>query len=172
LALTSTKRPFRQSLTRREEGLYRRLGEQQAQNGTGATVHPDGYGRYLLPDGEITFYLELDRATETTRRVKAKLDAYKQALAADPHRDHGNILLVCEGQRRLANLAHCAPSGPPWVWGTTDTEHYTLLPGREQQRAFKELPAGPRRVDHLAADCLGRRWHSAQAVSAAQRRAT
>ncbi len=158
------------SLTRHEEGLYRWLGEQQAQDGTGATVRPDGYGRYLLPDGEITFYLELDRATEATRRVKAKLDAYRHALAADPHRDHGNILLVCEGQRRLANLARCASSGPPWVWGTIDGERYTLLPGRDQQRTFTELPAGPRRADHLAADCLGRRWHFAQAISATRGR--
>ncbi len=74
------------SLTRCEEGLYRWLGEQQAQQGTGPTVRPDGYGRYLLPDGEIAFYLEIDRGSEPTRRVKTKLDAYRQALAADPHR--------------------------------------------------------------------------------------
>ncbi len=139
-------------------GLYRWLGEQHAQQGTGPAVRPDGYGRYLLPDGEIAFYLEIDRGSEPTRRVKAKLDAYQQALAADPHRDQGNILLVCEGRRRLANLARCAPPGPPWVWGTTDRERYTLLPGRDQQRTFAELPAGPRRADHHTTDCLGRRW--------------
>jgi hypothetical protein len=163
-------RLIEQSLARHEEGLYRWLGEQRAQQGTGPAVRPDGYGRYLLPGGEITFYLEIDRTTETTSRVKAKLDAYRHALATDPHRDRGNILLVCEGQRRLANLARCAPSGPPWVWGTTDGERYTLLPGRVQQRTFTELPAGPRRADHLAADCLGRRWHSDQAISAARGR--
>jgi hypothetical protein len=59
------------SLIRPGEGLCRWLGEQQAQQGTGASVRPDGYGRYLLPDGEVTFYLEVDRATEPTRRVKA-----------------------------------------------------------------------------------------------------
>jgi hypothetical protein len=47
------------------------------------------YGRYLLADGEIAFYLGIDRATEPARRVKAKLGAYRQALAADPHRDRG-----------------------------------------------------------------------------------
>jgi hypothetical protein len=101
-----------QSLPTREEGLYRWLGEQQVQQGTGPAVRPDGYGRYLLPDAEITFYLELDRGTETTRRVKSKLHAYQQALAADPGRDHGNVLLICQGQRRLANLARCAPPAP------------------------------------------------------------
>ena len=153
------------SLARDEEGLYRWLGEQQAQQGTGATVRPDGYGRYLLPDGEITFYLELDRGSEPTRRIKSKLHSYQQALAADRDRDRGNILLICEGRRRLANLARCAPSGPPWVWGSTDGEHYTLLPIREQQRCFRELPAWPRQPGHRAADCLGRRWrHCASAA--------
>ena len=159
------------SLTRREEGLYRWLGEQHAQQGTGPTVRPDGYGRYLLPDGEIAFYLEIDRGSEPTRRVKAKLDAYRQALAADPHRAHGNVLLVCEGRRRLANLARCAPPGPPWVWGTTDRARYTLLPGRDQQRTFTELPAGPRHADHHATDCLGRRWRHPARTTTTPRRA-
>lgn len=146
------------SLDRRDEGLYSWLGEQQAQHGTGPSVRPDGYGRYLLPDGEIAFYLEIDRGTEPTRRVKAKLDSYHQALAADPHRDRGNILLVCEARRRLANLARCAPPGPPWVWATSDRERYTLLPARDQQRHFTQLPAGPRQARRRVDDCLGRRW--------------
>jgi hypothetical protein len=146
------------SLSRPGEGVYRWLGEQQAQQGTGPTVRPDGYGRYLRPDSEITFYLEIDRTTESTRRVKAKLDAYRQALAADPHRDRGNILLVCEGRRRLSNLARCAPAGPPWVWGTTNGEQYELLPARDQQRPFDQLPAGPPQPSHRVEDCLGRRW--------------
>ena len=124
-------------------------------------MRPDGYGRYLLPEGEITFYLELDRGSEPAGRIKTKLDAYRQALAADPRREQGNILLVCQGPRRLANLARCAPPGPPWVWGTVEGERYTLLPGRDQQRAFCELPAGPRQPGRRAADCLGRRWRDA-----------
>jgi hypothetical protein len=141
-----------------EEGLYSWLGEQQAQKGTGASVRPDGYGRYLLPDGEIVFYLEMDRGTESAPRIKAKLAAYKQALAADPNARQGNVLLVCEGRRRLANLARCAPPGPPWVRGTADQRSYTLLPDRDQQRPFRELPAGPRNPSRRAADCLGKRW--------------
>jgi len=148
----------RGSLDRPGEGLYRWLGEQQAQHGTGPTVRPDGYGRYLLPDGEITFYLEVDRGTETTKRVRDKLAAYQRALAADRNRDWGNILLVCESRRRLASLARCAPAGPPWVWGTSDREHYRLLPSGEQERGFRELPAWPRQPAHRTADCLGRRW--------------
>ncbi len=148
----------RGSLDTPGEGLYRWLGEQQAQHGTGPTVRPDGYGRYLLPDGEITFYLEIDRGTETTKRVKDKLAAYQRALAADRNRDRGNILLVCESRRRLASLARCAPAGPPWVWGTTDRKRYRLLPAGDQERGFRELPAWPRQPAHQIADCLGRRW--------------
>jgi hypothetical protein len=147
----------RGSLDTQGEGLYRWLGEQQAQHGTGPTVRPDGYGRYLLPDGEITFYLEIDRGTETTKRVKDKLAAYQRALAADRNRDRGNILLVCESRRRLGSLARCAPAGPPWVWGTSDQRRYRLLPACDQERGFRELPAWPRQPKHQIADCLGRR---------------
>lgn len=115
------------------------LGEQQAQQGTGASVRPDGYGRYLLPDGEVTFYLEVDRATEPTRRVKAKLDAYKQALAADTHRDRGNVLLVCDGRRRLANLARCAPSGPPWVHEVETLRRIVRPKRRWPQRSYSAV---------------------------------
>ncbi len=159
------------SLTTTGEGLYRWLGEQQAQDGTGVSVRPDGYGRYLLPDGEITFYLEIDRATESARRVKAKLDAYKHALAADPNRERGNVLLVCDGRRRLANLARCAPPGPPWVWGSTDGEYYELLPAREQARHFDELPASPRKAGHCVEHCLGRRWRQLSSLAASGVRA-
>jgi hypothetical protein len=142
------------------------LARQGRREGTGAGVRPDGYGRYRLPEGEITFYLELDRGSEPTGRIKSKLDAYRQALAANPRRDQGNVLLVCQGPRRLANLARCAPAGPPWVWGTVDGERYTLLPGRPEQRVFCELPAGPRQPGRRTADCLGRRWrHPTPAAS-------
>jgi hypothetical protein len=155
------------SQTRPGEGLYRWLGEQQAQHGTGPSVRPDGYGRYLLADGEITFYLEIDRGTETTRRVASKLDAYHHALAADPDREHGNILLVCDSRRRLSNLTRCAPTGPPWIWGTIDREHYELLPARKQRRAFPELPAVLRDPDRRLTDCLDRRWRDAPKPTAA-----
>lgn len=154
------------SLTRPGDGLYRWLGEQQAQQGTGVSVRPDGYGRYLLAGGEVTFYLEVDRATEPTWRVKAKLDAYHRALAGDPHRELGNVLLVCEGRRRLANLARCAPAGPPWMWGSIDGEHYELLPAREQQRRFDQLPATPRQTTRRVEDSLGRRWRHAASGAA------
>jgi hypothetical protein len=159
------------SLITPDEGLYRWLGEQQAQEGTGPAVRPDGFGRYLLPDGEITFYLEVDRGTETTKRVRDKLAVYRRALAADRNRDRGNILLVCEGRRRLVSLARCAPAGPPWVWGTTDREHYWLLPTGEQERRFSELPVWPRQPGHRTSDCVGRQWRQPTLATTTRRRA-
>jgi hypothetical protein len=158
------------SIERGGEGLYSWLGEQQAQQGTGGAVRPDGYGRYLLPDGEVTFYLELDRGTEPASRIATKLRAYHKALAADDHCDLGNVLLVCQSRQRLANLARHAPAGPPWVWGSADGERYELLPARDQHRALIELPAWPRNPQHRTEHCLGRRWRRATVSLANGRR--
>lgn len=141
------------------KGLYTWYGETRAGAGVGGgPLRPDGYGRYLLPDGELTFYLELDRGTESLKRVAAKLAAYQRALAADAELRYANVLLVCHSKRRLANLARHAPAGPPWTWATVDGERYELLPGRDQQRAFHELPLRPRDSARRIEDCLGRPW--------------
>jgi hypothetical protein len=148
------------SLTHEDEGLYTWYGETRAAEGVGGgPLRPDGYGRYLLPDGELTFYLELDRGTEPARRVTAKLTAYQKALANDPEPRYGNILLVCHSKRRLANLAHHAPQGPPWTWATINGDRYQLLPGRDHDRNLDELPLRPRDPARRLEDCLGRHCH-------------
>jgi len=158
------------SLDREGEGLHSWWGETRAAAGVGGgPLRPDGYGRYLLADGEITFYLELDRGTEPARRVAAKLTAYQHGLANDPEREYANVLLDCHSKRRLANLARHAPDGPPWTWGTVDGETYGLLPHRDQERSFEELPRRPRDPGRRVEDCLGRRWH--RDVAAARRAA-
>jgi Replication-relaxation len=150
------------SLNRKGEGLYTWFGETNAAAGVGSgPLRPDGYGRYLLPDGEVTFYLELDRGTEPARRVAAKLTAYRHALANDPEREYANVLLVCHSKRRLANLAGYAPEGPPWTWGTVDGETYELLPDREQERPFDSLPRRARDPSRHIDNSLGREWRHA-----------
>lgn len=154
------------SLHGKGEGLYSWWGEMRAAAGVGGgPLRPDGYGRYLLPDGELTFYLELDRGTEPARRVTAKLTTYQHALANDPEREYANVLLVCHSKRRLANLAAHAPEGPPWTWATSDSDTYELLPSRDQERSFEELPRRPRDPSRRIDDCLGRQWRYANAVS-------
>lgn len=83
------------SFTRPGEGVYRWLGEQQAQHGTGASVRPDGYGRYLLADGEITFYLEIDRAPRALRPARP-------AVGVGQHRRRA--LLVAARTRAATSL--------------------------------------------------------------------
>jgi hypothetical protein len=154
------------SLGREGEGLYTWYGESRAAAGVGGgPLRPDGYGRYLLPEGEITFYLELDRGTEPGKRIAAKLAAYQRALANDPEPEYANVLLVCHSKRRLANLAEHAPEGPPWTWGSVGGERYQLLPGRKQERAFAKLPLRHRDPDRRLDDCLGRRWRSSVVVT-------
>lgn len=154
------------SVRREGEGLYTWFGETRAAAGVGGgPLRPDGYGRYLLPDGELTFYLELDRGTEPARRVAAKLTAYQRALANDPEREYANVLLVCHSKRRLANLATHASDGPPWLWGSSDGDTYELLPGREQQRSFEELPRRARDPSRRIDDCLGHQWRHARAAA-------
>ncbi len=152
------------SLTTLGEGVWSWLGERAAGAALGGRVRPDGYGRYLFPNGELTFYLELDRATEPTRRVHAKLDAYKQALANDPQLRLCNILLLVPGKRRLASLARSAPAGPPWTWASTHGTTYRLLgTDNEEERTLEELPLRPRDSGHRLEDCLGRTWRSGDA---------
>lgn len=148
------------SLDRHGEGLYSWLGERRAEAALAGGVRPDGYGRYLLPDGELTFYLELDRATEPTKRIADKLAAYQRALANDPQLRLCNIILVVPGRRRLASLARLNVAGPPWTWATIDTNRYQLLADGEQpdERPLDRLPLRGRDPRHLLEHCLGRRW--------------
>jgi hypothetical protein len=147
------------SLHQKDEGLYTWYGETRAATGVGGgPLRPDGYGRYLLPDGELTFYLELDRGTETGKRVADKLAAYQRALANDREARYANIFLVCHSTRRLASLAVHAPAGPPWTWATVNCENFILLPTGEQERRLEQLPLRPRDPARRIEDCLGKRW--------------
>jgi hypothetical protein len=148
------------SLRHPGEGLWCWHGEARAEHGIGGRIRPDGYGRYLLPDGEVTFYLEVDRSTEQGKRVGEKLAGYTHALAAAEGRERANIVLVCQSQRRLRNLAAHAPAGPPWVWCTTDSERFWLLPTLAEERPFDRLPLWPRDPAHPLSGSLGRCWQS------------
>jgi hypothetical protein len=145
------------SLQRDGEGLWSWRGERSCERGLSGAGRPDGYGRYLHPRGEISFYLELDRGTETSRRLRAKLEAYITALATNPDAGLGNVLLLTEGKRRLNALTDPSLQGPPWIWASSGGGRYTLLPFGEE-RSFLELPGWPRDPDRRVEDCLGQRW--------------
>lgn len=148
------------SLERDGEGLYSWLGEQAAARALAGACRPDGYGRYLHPEGEISFYLELDRGTEPAHRLRDKLAAYGRALARAPNAEYGNVILLLRGARRLRSVDDPALAGPPWLWASTDAQHYRLLGTEGDTRPLNRLPARPRNPARRLGDCLGRRWQT------------
>jgi hypothetical protein len=74
-----------------------------------AEVKPDGFGRYLHPDGACEFYLEYDRATEASRALSRKLEGYlklaagwtrEQELTGSP-----NLLVLVPEEEREGEVA-------------------------------------------------------------------
>lgn len=149
-----------QSLSEEGEGLYTWLGEQAAARALAGACRPDGYGRYLHPGGEISFYLELDRGTEPAHRLRDKLTAYSRALAQARQPEYGNVILLLPGARRLRSLDDPALAGPPWLWASTDGQYYRLLGSEGDTRPLSRLPARPRHPARCLGECLGRRWQT------------
>jgi hypothetical protein len=64
------------------EGLYHWVGEDRCRRllredaGRRHAPAPDGWGRYLIPSREITFFLEWDRGTESVERLRRKSANY------------------------------------------------------------------------------------------------
>jgi hypothetical protein len=154
-----------QSLSRPGEGLWSWLAERASGRALDGAVRPDGYGRYLHPGGEITFYLELDRGTEPHRRLHHKLAAYQRALASHEQVQLANVLVLLASRRRLRTVDEGSLRGPPWIWGSTDQQIFRLLGGPET-RGFLELPAWPRDPSRPIGRCLGRRWQAQAAEPA------
>ena len=63
-----------------DQGLYHWVGERGCwrayQEAHELGPIPDGWGRYLLPEGEIIFFLEWDRGTVPRARLRAKVNHY------------------------------------------------------------------------------------------------
>src|SRR6266542_2372449 len=89
-----------------------------------AKVKPDGFGRYLHPDGACEFYLEYDRGTEAFGALARKLEGYLQLAAgwtteqelrvseSPPHRSGGGAR---GGGRLGASTRDRAPARPRLV---------------------------------------------------------
>jgi Replication-relaxation len=74
-----------------------------------AEVKPDGFGRYLHPDGACEFYLEYDRATEARGALSRKLEGYL-TLAAGWTREKEltgfpNLLVLVTEEEREGEVA-------------------------------------------------------------------
>ena len=73
------------------------------------TIIPDAYCEYAWDEKRWSFFLELDRSTESHRRFKAKVDAYlKYGFSGKYQREFGlkffRVLVVTESDARRANL--------------------------------------------------------------------
>ncbi|MCP2326966.1 hypothetical protein HDA40_005473 [Hamadaea flava] len=69
---------------------------------TGDLVRPDGFGDWTEHGRRITFWLEQDQGTESTRRILAKLDSYDAFTRASGRRDA--VLFRMSGPRAEASF--------------------------------------------------------------------
>jgi hypothetical protein len=70
---------------------------------------PDGYCQYRYRDQLWSFFLELDRSTESHRRIQAKVEAYLRFGLSGLYQRHFGlkffrVLLVALNEKRLLNL--------------------------------------------------------------------
>jgi hypothetical protein len=82
-----------------DQGLYHWVGDDAMRRNhqeRGIEMAPDGWGRYLVPGGEIRFSLEWDRGTEPPQRLSRKAMAFR----AQPGAGGGNVLVVVPGATR------------------------------------------------------------------------
>jgi hypothetical protein len=145
-----------------------------------AEVKPDGFGRYLHPDGACEFYLEYDRATEARGALSRKLEGYLR-LAAGWTREQEltgfpNLLVLVPEEEREGEVASAYRSATTSLHATGSlTSSFPLYVGSEDRLtelgvlglvwkpvitdgdrlSLVDLPAGPRDL-HPAARCLGR----------------
>jgi hypothetical protein len=145
-----------------------------------AEVKPDGFGRYLHPEGACEFYLEYDRGTEAFGALSRKLEGYLR-LAAGWTKEQElvglpNLLIIVpegvrEGEvgsalRHAIGSVHArgslATSFPLYVASEERLTEFGVLgavwrhlPTNGERTALVDLPAQPRDL-HQSTRCLGR----------------
>jgi hypothetical protein len=139
-------------------------------------VKPDGFGRYLHPDGACEFYLEYDRGTEAVGALSGKFEGYLR-LAAGWTRERDltgfpNLLVVvpeaereyqvATAHRNAAASVHVGSSFPLYVAsedrltpGGVLGSVWRHVPTGSEHLSLLDLPASPRNL-YRATRCLGR----------------
>ena len=85
------------------EGLYHWMGEagcRREYRVRGARITPDGWGRYLTPEGDVVFLLEWDRATEFPKQLETKVSGYVTHYRGRERAERNNVPFVAAGARR------------------------------------------------------------------------
>jgi Replication-relaxation len=160
------------SRDRGDEGLYHWLGPTACRLVSKRERVPpsDGWGRYLVADGELRIYLEWDRGTEHADRLGAMAAAYTSYFAGRRDADRRHVLVVVptdarerEIQRVLGRALGGADSTCR-VW-TTSVDALRaegalgsvwLEAGHTRtRRRLNELPASAR-PELAIANCIGK----------------
>ena len=157
------------------EGLYHWTGEESCRSiyrTRGAAIAPDGWGRYLIPGGEVLLLLEWDRGTESPSRLRAKFSTYANhfedktdarlsnvlVVAPTPSREETIrelLALLIRGRDRccgfwLTNLDLLSRSGPLGeIW-------LPAVGGR--RHCLRELPARPASLRQVEDSIAKPRW--------------
>jgi hypothetical protein len=144
-----------------DQGLYHWLGEATCRAAYERDGSPasDGWGRYLLPDREITFDLEWDRGTEHPRRIRQKANGYITYFRGRRQADLHHVLFVAPTRVREGELHDLiSPVFPPNVnlcrFWTTAVETvssigwlgavWLQIAGPPHRYAFTDMPGFPR----------------------------
>jgi hypothetical protein len=113
-----------------------------------AEFRPDGWGRYLTADREITFSLEWDSGTEPARRLAGQARAYLKYHAGRSRPETTHVLMVLPGPTREDSISErvrrALPARPSVRFWTT---HAALL--RDQGplgQVWREVAAGAERI--------------------------
>ena len=155
-----------------DQGLYHWLGERTCRAACERDGSPpsDGWGRYLLPDREITFDLEWDRGTEHARRIRTKANGYVDYFRGRRRADLHHVLFVAPNRVREGELHDLiGPVVPPNVnlcrfWTTAVETMATVgclgglwleIGGSPRRVAFADMP-GHSRGQRLASDCIAK----------------
>jgi len=100
--------------------------EKKTHRSWGEIVSPDGFGQLQGPGQSRTFFLELDRGTESPSRLAMKLAGYEEASLA---RDRPDLLLFCfpDQSREVAVRKVLHPSGIPIATTTIERHRFDPL---------------------------------------------
>ena len=141
------------------------LGELRAARAVYGFSKPDGLGVVESGDGEMSFFLELDRGTEDWERLQIKLDHYRRI---ETYEEAPHAVLLCfhseareAGARRLAGCSvftvatttlnrHLAdPLGPVWLpWHGPRRVRLLELPRPERKHFETHYTQVPRDYDN------------------------
>lgn len=158
-----------------DQGLYQWLGEAscRAAHERDGSPASDGWGRYLLPDREITFDLEWDRGTEHASRVRQKARGYVAYFRGRHEAQLNYVLFVAPNRVREGELHDLIEPVLPravnlcrfWTTAVETVAAVGLhgpawleISGSPRRHAFVDMPGHPR-TDRAADDCIAKdRW--------------